>query len=33
MRIIGLAGELIAILLGFALLCFIICALYIGKDK
>lgn len=33
MRIVGIAGEIIAILIGFALLCFIICALYINKDK
>ena len=33
MKIIGLAGELLAILIGFALLCFIICAMYINKDK
>lgn len=33
MKIIGIAGEIIGILIGFALLCFIICALLINKDR
>lgn len=33
MRIVGIFGEIIAVLFGFVLLCFIICALLINKDR